>query len=91
MIAPAKSIDVGPLLAQDAGIDLHEPVDIESGRLVHALSKYVPALADYAGLPKYLQCAVDNEGAVPVRYSNDPSGITFEHVAQTHSTLCGLC
>ena len=59
------TIDIAPTIVLQEPLTLEEKVDIRAGKLMCALSRYVPSLELLVGLDKYLKAATG--GSVPVQ------------------------
>ena len=51
------TIDIAPTIVLQEPLTLEEKVDIRAGKLMCALSRYVPSLELLVGLDKYLKAA----------------------------------
>eukprot|EP01046_Picozoa_sp_COSAG06_P078098 COSAG06_NODE_25758_length_629_cov_0.992453_2_plen_139_part_01 len=66
------TIDISPTIVLQDPLTLEEKVDVCAGKLMCALSRYVPSLELLVGLDKYLD-AVTADG-IPVRYTDNGIG-----------------
>ena len=66
------TIDISPTIVLEEPLILEEKVDVCAGKLMCALSRYVPSLEGLVGLDKYLKAAT--AGSVPVQMVDNGIG-----------------
>ena len=74
------TIDIAPTIVLQEPLILEEKVDVRAGKLMCALSRYVPSLKDLKGLDRYIKAA--DGGCVHVVYTD--SGIGRLQIKPAH-------